>query len=64
MDFEFGEVKGAIFTSKDVEPFYYLVGVVTEKNTIYVIEVFFPGRPSLDKRLNGIKESLRGFGVK
>jgi hypothetical protein len=64
VDFEFGEVKGAIFTSKDVEPFYYLVGVVTEKNTIYVIEVFFPGRPSLDKRLNGIKESLRGFGVK
>ena len=64
VDFEFGEVKGAIFTSKDVEPFYYLAGVVIEKDTIYVIEVFFPGRASLDKRLNGIKESLRGFGVK
>ena len=63
-DFEFGEVKGAIFTSKDAEPFYYLAGVATEKDTIYVIEVFFPDRASLDKRLNGIKESLRGFSVK
>jgi hypothetical protein len=64
VDFEFGEVKGAIFTSKDAEPFYYLAGVATERDTIYVIEVFFPDRASLDKRLNGIKESLRGFGIK
>ena len=63
-DVEFGEIKGALFTSKDAEPFYYLAGVATKKKAIYVIEVFFPDRASLDKRLNGIKESLRGFGVK
>ena len=64
VDFEFGEVKGAIFTSKDSEPFYYFAGVVTKKDTIYVIEAFFPDKASLDKRFNSIQESLRGFGVK
>jgi hypothetical protein len=59
--FEFGGVRGAIFTSKDAEPFYYLAGVVTKNDTIYVIEVFFPDRNALDTRLNGIEESLRGF---
>ncbi len=63
-EFEFGEVKGAIFTSKDAEPFYYLAGVVTKKDTIYVVEVFFPDRASLDRRLGGIEESLRGFKIK
>ena len=64
VEFESGKVRGVIFTSKDADPFYYLVGVVTQKDTIYVIEAFFPDGASLDKRLDGIKESIGGFDVK
>jgi len=64
VDLELGEVKGALFTSKDTEPFYYLAGVVAEKTTIYVIEVFFPDRAALDNRLDNMKESLRRFSIK
>ena len=64
VDVELGEVKGALFTSKDTEPFYYLAGVVAEKTTIYVIEAFFPDRAALDNRLDNMKESLRRFSIK
>ena len=64
VDFEFGDVKGVIFTSKDAKPFYYLAGVATEKDTIYVVEIFFPDRAAFDKRHYAIKDSLEGFSVK
>lgn len=63
-ELELGEVKGIIFTSKDTKPFYYLAGVVSKKDTLYIIEVFFPDKAALDKRLDGIKKSLGGFSVR
>ena len=64
VDFEFGEVKGVIFTSKDAESFYYLAGVAIDNDTIYVVEIFFPDRVAFDKRRYEVKESLEGFSVK
>lgn len=64
VDFEFGEVKGVIFASKDAESFYYLAGVAIDNDTIYVVEIFFPDRAAFDKRRYEIKESLEGFSVK
>ena len=41
--------KAVLFTSKDREPYYYLVGVYVEDRKIHVAEVFFPGRESFDE---------------
>ena len=41
---DFGAVKGVLFTGKDREPYYYLVGVLAEGRELYVLECFFPDK--------------------
>jgi hypothetical protein len=59
-----GEVKSVIFTSKDREPYYYLVGVTVNEKYLYVIEVFFPDRTAFDRRIEGIKKSIEGIKIR
>jgi hypothetical protein len=52
-----GEVQSVLFTSKDREPFYYLVGVTVEEETLYVIETFFPDEDAYEKREGTITQA-------
>jgi hypothetical protein len=58
-----GIAKFALFTSKDRNPFYYMVGVlpmVSELKPILVVfEVYFPNNESLDRHLRDLLESFQ-----
>ncbi|HUT65760.1 MAG TPA: DUF4349 domain-containing protein [Spirochaetota bacterium] len=59
-----GSAECVLFTSKDREPFYYLVGVVAEKRTLLVIEAFFPSEDSFGKRYEEIERSIEDLEVR
>lgn len=48
LSFRDGEIMGVLFTSKDTNPFHYLVAQSAEKDFITVLEAFFPTSESLD----------------
>jgi len=59
-----GSAECVLFTSKDREPFYYLVGVVAEKRKLLVIEAFFPSEDSFGKRYGEIARSIEDLEVR
>jgi hypothetical protein len=59
-----GSAECILFTSKDREPFFYLVGVLAVKKKLYVIEAFFPSKKSLGKRYNDIERSITELEVR
>ena len=59
-----GSAECVLFTSKDREPFYYLIGVVAEKRTLLVIEAFFPSQHSFGKRYEEIERSIEDLEVR
>jgi hypothetical protein len=59
-----GSAACILFTSKDREPFYYLVGVLAVKKKLYVIETFFPSEESLGRRYNDIERSITELEVR
>ena len=60
---DFGEVRAVVFTSKDAEPYLYLVGVTVRGKQLYVIEVFFPDRETFEAKSPGLFKSLEQFRV-
>jgi len=56
-------VKTVLFESKDKNSYFYLVGIYLKNEFIYVLEVFFPHKDSVDENLEGIKDSLRSFEI-
>ena len=62
-----GRVRAVLFSSKDREPYTYLVGVVTppkESRALVVVEIFFPDASALSLRLEALKEALLRLEVK
>jgi len=59
-----GALRSVLLTSKDKEPFSYLVGVLQRDKRLVVVEVFFPNREALDNRLSEIKGALEEFNVR
>ena len=55
-----GAYLGVLFTSKDTEPFHFLVAVRTVKEEILVAEAFFPDDAALDRRLEAVLAMLEG----
>jgi len=62
--YELKDVKAVLFKSKDLEPFYYLVGIYIDKDIIFVIEIFFPDETALQLKFNSLKQSIENFKVK
>ncbi len=58
-----GDFKSVLFESKDNVPYFYLVSVYIKEDTIYVVEVFFPGEESLNNNIESLKGSIRSFEV-
>jgi hypothetical protein len=58
---ETGDFEGVIYTSKDIEPYQYLVAVRSRGSLVQVVEVFFPDRDARERRLDGILQVLGGM---
>ena len=68
-ELDLGPFKAVLFTSKDPEPFSYLVSVSAEKDgqilsDLLIVEIFFPDRSALQERLSGLKESVTQIRMK
>ena len=61
---EAGSLKGVLFTSKDRNPFAYLVTVAAEGGRLYVVEVFFPDLEAKVQHLADIREALDSLEVR
>jgi hypothetical protein len=61
---EAGSLKGVLFTSKDRNPYAYLVAVSVKGGRLYVIEVFFPDLEAKERHLKGIREALDSLEVR
>ncbi len=57
---EAGRYRGVLLTSKDVQPFYYLVTVTVRNGELIVAEAFFPNETERDAFFPKIVEALQG----
>ncbi|MBT3272133.1 MAG: hypothetical protein HN368_03185 [Spirochaetales bacterium] len=64
--FDAGEFHGALFKSKDRQPFSYFVAVLDsgEGDELIVFEAFFPDDETFDKRMSSILKVLEKAEVK
>ena len=58
-----GAFRGVLFTSKDSQPYAYLVAVRVSKKKLIVLEAFFPDEEALAKRLDIVKAALSGLAI-
>ena len=56
-----GSFQGAVFESKDIVPYHYLVAVAVRGDQIVLAEAFFPDAASRERRLEGIRGVLEGW---
>ncbi len=68
-ELDLGPFMAVLFTSKDPEPFSYLVAVSAEKDEtilsdLLILEIFFPDSSALQARLSGLKESVKQLRMK
>jgi len=59
-----GGTECVLFTSKDREPFYYLVGVLAAGKHIFVAEAFFPTDETFEKAYEDISRTIKKFEVR
>ncbi|MFW5769745.1 MAG: DUF4349 domain-containing protein [Spirochaetota bacterium] len=52
------EFKAVLFTGKEREPYYYLVGVYVEGKKIHVAELFFPDKDAFDENFEPLLSLL------
>jgi hypothetical protein len=65
---DLGPFKAVLFTSKDPEPFSYLVALSAQKDgkllpDLVILEIFFPDPHALQARLAGLKEAVAQIGM-
>lgn len=58
-----GPVAYRVYKSQDIKPRLYLVGVATDNEDLYVIEVFYPDEAAFEKHHANIVEMLSTFKV-
>jgi hypothetical protein len=61
---EAGPLRGVLFTSKDRNPYAYLVAIQGKRGRLYVLEVFFPDLAAMEKHLAGIREAMESMEVR
>ncbi len=58
-----GDIRYRVYRDASVEPRYYLVGVTTREDALYVVEVFYPSEESFQDHHDAIVEALATFRV-
>jgi hypothetical protein len=61
---ELGRAVGVMLTSKDREPYGYLVAVVPAGRWLHVIEVFYPTPQEMEKRRAAVEVALKGLRIR
>ena len=61
---ELGPATGVLLTSKEREPFSYLIAVVPRGRKLHVVEVFYPSPAALERRRAAVEAALRGLEVR
>ncbi len=66
---DLGPFRAVLFSSKDAEPFYYLVAVAADRQEtirkeLIILEIFFPDKNVLDRRLESLQEAIREIEIK
>ena len=61
LEFQEGLYRGALFTSKDKDPFHYLVAQRVDGDDIHVLEAFFPNTTELDAAREMVFEAFEGM---
>ena len=56
-----GRVIYKVFRSRDAQPRYYLVGVMTQDDRVYVLEVFYPNPDSYKRHHKAVVKALATF---
>ncbi|MCF7929139.1 MAG: DUF4349 domain-containing protein [Spirochaetales bacterium] len=54
-----GELRGVLFRSKDLEPYYYLVFVLPAGEELHVYEVFYPDADTFEGHHEGVLDVFR-----
>jgi len=60
---EAGRVTWETYVNADVQPRYYLVGVVADDDDLYVVEVFYPTEEAYEAHRESVLEALATFEV-
>jgi len=60
---DLGSVRGVLFISKDIIPYYYFAGCIAEGKRCYVIEVFFPDEERFSERNEAVFSSITDMRV-
>jgi hypothetical protein len=68
-EIDLGSFKAVLLTSKDPQPFSYLVAVAAESDDsiladLVILEIFFPDGSALQRRLPGMKQSVEQIELK
>ncbi len=59
-----GKLSFRLYRSDDITPRYYLIGVYTVGEDLYVVEVFYPDEESKNAHHRSVVEALKTFEVK
>ena len=59
-----GKVKWAIWSNKDLRPRYWLVGVYSSGEDLFVVEAFMPTKAAYDAHIEHVLGALKTFGAK
>lgn len=61
---EFGETRGVLLTSKDLSPYYYVVGVKPDNRKLHVLEIFFPGEDVFEQHYPAVVKAVEELTIK
>jgi hypothetical protein len=53
-----------LFTSKDRNPYAYLVAALAKGGQLYVLEVFFPDLETQGRHLEAVREAMESMEVR
>lgn len=59
-----GELSGVLLKSKDSKPYYYFVGVKTDKKKLHILELFIPDEQLLEAHYSSVVEALEEFEIR
>jgi hypothetical protein len=59
-----GATAWQVFRNKDVKPRYYLVGVLTQGDALWVVEVFYPTEDAYKRHHGAVTRALEGLSTR
>ncbi len=61
---EIGEVLGVLLKSKDITPYYYMVGVIPDGRNLHVLELFVPDEELFEKQYSDVLLAIEEIRIR